>query len=207
MAAIAYIGGGGIGKKTATAGTRIRFLLGGNGRFSRLFTHLINIRVVTSTTAHVLTVLRGMDRAEVASDLAAAGTALVVTKALLDGAGNAIAANDLLAIRLDNGDWHLSTISAWDSGTKTATLNTAIPTGRTAKKGAQVVSYGVQSDSGHADFTFDLAVSTTNQFPAVAMDGSSLVRATAPGEPLLIDIDNGTAASTVSNGQFGYSKA
>jgi hypothetical protein len=53
---------------------------------------------------------------------------------------------------------------------------------------------------------FDLTASTTNQFPAVAVDAISLARASAPGEPLMIDIDNATNASTVAYTNWGYAK-
>ena len=203
MSSIRMIGGDGYGKKTAAANTRIQFLVGGVGS---LFTHLLNIRIATLATAHVLTVMRGGSRSKVTSDLAAAGTALVVDDALTDGDGNAIAANDLLAVQLDNGTWHLSLVTSWTAGTLTLVLTTAIPTGRTARRGARVVNYGVAGDTWHSLRQFDLAASSTNQFPAVAGAVESLVRASAPGEPLLIDIDNPTNASTVATTSVGYAK-
>lgn len=204
MSSIRMIGGDGYGKKTAAANTRIQYLVGGVGS---LFTHLLNIRVATLATAHVLTVMRGASRTKVTTDLAAAGTSLVIDEALTDGDGNAIAANDLVAVQLDNGTWHLSLVTSWTVGTLTLVLTTAIPTGRTARRGARVVNYGVAGDTWHSLRQFDLAASSTNQFPAVAGAVESLVRASAPGEPLLIDIDNATNASTVATTSVGYAKA
>lgn len=201
---ILFVGGAGYGKKTEAAGTSIRQLIGGVGS---LFTHLLNIRIATLGTAHVLTVMRGASRTKTTTDLAAAGTSLVVDAALTDGDGNAIAASDCVAVQLDNGTWHFSTVTSWTPGTLTIVLATAIPTGRTARRGGKVVCYGVAGDTYHTDYKFDLAASSTNQFPEVAGAVVSIVRASAPGEPLLTDIDNGTAASTIKATNVGYAKA
>lgn len=200
---IHFRGGDGYGKKTETAGTRIQKLLGGYGG-SSLFTHVLNMRYTAQGTAHTLTLMRGASRGRVASDLAAAGTALVSDVALTDGAGNAPANLDFVAVRLDNGDWHLSRISAWSAATLTLTLETAIPTGRTAKKGARIVMYGVAGDAMHADRQFTGTASATTNFPVLAGQELSLCRATAPGEPILFDSDNATAAGTLEYAQVGY---
>src|SRR4051812_6920332 len=120
------LGGDGYGKLTQTAGTRIRLLVGGAGG---LFTHLNNLRYTSAGTAHTVTIMRDASTAKAASALAAAGTALIVDTALTDGDGNIPANLDCFAVKLNTGEWHFSTISAWNAGTKTATLNTAIPTG------------------------------------------------------------------------------
>lgn len=204
MSSIRMIGGDGYGKKTAAANTRIQYLVGGVGS---LYTNLLNIRVATGVTAHILTVMRGASRTKITTDLAAAGTSLVIDEALTDGDANAIAANDLVAVQLDNGSWHLSLVTSWTVGTLTLVLTTAIPTGRTAKRGARVVNYGVPGDTYHALRQFDLTASATNQLPAVAGAVESLCRSAAPGEPLLLDIDNATNASTVAYANVGYAKA
>jgi hypothetical protein len=198
-----YITGGGRGKLTQTAGTRIQALIGGVGKF---FTCVTNFRVTTAGTAHTVTLMRGASRTSVATELAAAGTALVVAAALTDGAGAAIAANDLVGVRLDDGSWHLSVVSAWTSGTLTITLATAIPTGRTAKKGALVVNYGVAGDAFHSAHQHNSGAGATNNFPAVAVDAAPLVHGTGAGEPILLDIDNATAASTLEQCSFGCMK-
>lgn len=204
-----FIGGEGIGKKTATAGTRIKALIGGNVK--SFFTHLLNIRITTGATAHTLTVMRAPPgtgfRSRVTSDLAAAGTALVVDDDLTDADGNALAANDYVAVKLDNGTWHLSLASGWDGPTNTITLATAIPTGRSAKRGAQVVSFGAHGDTYHATQQFASASGATNNIPALAGQDFSLIRAACEGEPLLLDIDNGTNASTIDYANCGYAKA
>lgn len=198
-----YLTGSGRGKLTQTAGTRIQWLMGGLGN---LFTHINFLRVTTGATAHTITLMRGASRTTCATALAAAGTALVVAAALTDGAGNAIAANDFIGIRLDNGDWHLTSISAWDAPTLTATLTTAIPTGRSVLKGARVTCYGVAGDAMHSSYQLNSGAGATNNWPAVTTEGSSLVKATYKGEPIMIDIDNATNASTLEACSWGGTK-
>lgn len=197
------IGGGGIGKSTQAAGTRIREILGGAGG---LFTHLRNFQYTPGATTHLATVMRDASSAKAASALAAAGTALVVDTALTDGDTNAIAANDVLAIKLNTGEWHLSTISAWSAGTKTATLNTAIPTGKSVLKGAPVFCYGVEGDTFHAKNTFDLTTGATRTFPNTDTGEVSLTRARSPGAPLIISSDNATNAGTLNYANWLFAK-
>jgi hypothetical protein len=201
---ITFLGGDGKTKLTAAANTRIQIACGGYG--GDLFTHILNFRYTPGATTHTGTFMRGASRAKVASDLAAAGTALVLDAAVTDGAGNAPANLDVFAVRLDNGDWHVSTISAWSAGTLTATLNTAIPTGRTAKKGAKVVCYGVAGDTMHNQNQVTLTTGSTFQLPVLAGQHVSIVRASAPGEPIIFDSDNATNAGTVDAVQWGYAK-
>lgn len=202
--ALVSIGGGGFGKLTQTAGTRIQKLAGNPPK--HLFSHLTNLRVTTGATAHTVTLMGRASKSTAASALAAAGTALVVVDALTDGDANAPASGDAIAVKLDNGDWHLSLISGWNSGTKTLTLSTAIPTGRSVVYGAAVLCYGAAGDTYHSKNQIASGAGATNNFPAVSIDGNSIFRAPYPGEPLLIDIDNGTNASTIEYGSFGYAR-
>lgn len=197
------IGGGGIGKATEAAGTRIRAILGGAGG---LFTHLRNFQYTPGATTHLATVMRDASGAKAASALAAAGTALVVDTALTDGDGNAIAANDVLAIKLNDGTWHLSTISAWSAGTKTATLNTAVPTNKSVLKGAPVFCYGVEGDTFHAKNTFDLTTGATRTFPNTDTGEVSLTRGRSPGAPLILSSDNATNAGTLNYANWLFAK-
>lgn len=197
------LGGDGVGAVTATAGTRIRKILGGVGG---LFTHLLGFQYTPGATTHTGTVMRDASGAKAASALAAAGTALVVDTALTDGDGNAIAANDVLAIKLNTGEWHLSTISAWNSGTKTATLNTAIPTGKSVLKGAPVFCYGVEGDTWHSDRTFTLTTGATRTFPNTDVGDVSLTRGRSPGAPLIFSSDNATNAGTLIYANVFYAR-
>jgi hypothetical protein len=197
------IGGGGVGRVTQAAGTRIRAVLGGAGG---LYTHCTNFRYTAAGTAHLGTLMRDASNANAASVLAAAGTSLVVDKALTDGDGNAPANLDVFVIRLNDGSWHLSTISGWTAGTKTAVLNTAIPANKSVLKGAPVFCYGVAGDTFQLGNTFTLTASATTNFPNQSGTDSSLTRGRSPGAPLVFDSDNATAAGTLEYANFMYAK-
>jgi hypothetical protein len=197
------LGGDGYGKLTQTAGTRIRLLVGGVGG---LFTHLNNLRYTSAGTAHTLTIMRDASVAKAASALAAAGTSLVVDTALTDGDGNAIAASDVVAVKLNTGEWHLSVVTSWTANTKTIVLTTAIPAGKSVLKGAPVACYGVAGDTFHASRQLLPAVSVTTNYPVVSGDDVSLCRSRSPGVPLLIDSDNPTAAGTLEMANVLYAK-
>lgn len=203
MLALQAIAAFGRGKLTATAGTRIRALVPGDPHG---FTYLTFLRYTAAGTAHTLTMMRGMSFSRAAAAVAEAGTSLVVEDALTDGAGNAIAANDLLAIELANGDWFLGTVSTWTSGTKTVVLSAgpAAGTGGIAI-GARVVSYGVAGDSGHANYTLTGTASATTNYPAVANAGP-LAKSTTRNEPIIVDSDNATAAGTLEAVSAVYGK-
>ena len=201
---ILYTGGEGYGKLTQTAGTRIQLLMGGVGG---KFTNLINMSYTAGTTAHTITIMRGQSRTTVNGAVAGGGTSVVVNAALLKGDGITVpAANDSVGIRLSNGTWFLSTISAYNSTTLTYTLNTAIPSGLKVLNGAKFVLFGVAGDSWHASYTFAAAASATTNFPALAGQDMSVCRASYPGEPLMFDSNNATAAGTLNNAEVGYSR-
>lgn len=197
------LGGDGYGKQTQTAGTRIRLLVGGVGG---LFTHIANLRYTAAGTAHTGTMMRDASSAKAASALAAAGTSLVVDTALTDGDGNAIAASDVVAVKLNTGEWHLSVVTSWTAGTKTIVLTTAIPANKSVLKGAPVFCYGVAGDTFHSTRQLTLTASATTNFPAVASEGVSLCRGRSPGAPILFDSDNATAAGTLEMANVFYSK-
>lgn len=195
-----FITGDGVATKTQTAGTRINAVLGGGPGF----THLVNLRYTDTGTAHTLTIMRGASRAKVTTAVAAAGTSLVLDAALTDGAGNAVAANDYVAVQLDNGTWHLSLVTSWTAATLTLVLTTAVPTGRSILAGGKIVCYGVAGDAMHADqqYTGGAGSSAVN-VPAVAGGVMSLCKAPKPNEPLIFDSNNATNAGTLNYANVG----
>lgn len=184
----------GRGKKTATAGTRIRALVPGD---KHGYTYVTFFRYTVSTTAHTLTLMRGQSYGKATAAVAAGGTSLAVDTALLDGAGNAIAANDVVAYELAGGGWGLDTVSGWDAATKTITLTSGPATGSGGiAVGGKVVSFGVAGDANHADYQFASGTSTTASFPAVANAGP-LCKGATLNDPVVFDSDNATAAGTL----------
>lgn len=187
----------GRGKRTETAGTRIRALVPGdpNG-----FTYLTFVRYTAGATGHTLTMMRGQTHAKAAASAAAAAVAIVVDTAMLDGAGNALAAADLVAIELDDGSWHLGIVDTggWNGTTKTITLTsgTAIPAGRSVPAGAAVISYGVAGDANHANYTLTAGSGATTNYPAVANAGP-LAKSPYRNSPIIVDSDNASNAGTI----------
>lgn len=195
-----FVTGGGVAKKTANAGTRIQFPIGGDYGF----THMVNMRYTDTGTSHTLTIMRGASRGKVLGDVAAGATSVIVDTALTDGAGNAIAASDLIAAQLDNGTWHVSQVTSWTASTLTIVLTTAVPTGRTIKDRSKIVCYGVAGDAMHADQQYvGGAASSAVNTPAVAGAVLSHCKATGSNEPLLFDSDNSTNAGTVNYINYG----
>lgn len=206
MLALNAIAAFGRGKATATAGTRIRALVPGD---EHGYTYLTFVRYTAAGTAHTVTMMRGQSFSSAAAAAAAAAVAVTVNDALLDGAGNALAAADVVAIELDNGDWHLGVIDTggWNGTTKVLTLTagTAIPAGRSVPVGARVISYGVAGDSGHAAYTLTAGASATTNYPAVANAGP-LCKSYSRHEPIIVDSDNATAAGTLEAVSAVYAK-
>ncbi len=191
---------GGAGKKTATAGTRIQYVVPGRGN---VFTHVLRFRYTVAGTAHTLTLMKGVDRTTISEDAAASQAVVKVTRALLDGGGNALAANDLVTIKQPNGDWAFATVSSVADAGLTITLSASLSFA--IKKNAAIVNFGVPGDSIHTPMQFNSSTSTTKDFPATAIPGSIAV-GNAPNEPIIFDSDNGTAAGTLEDIQFGYSR-
>lgn len=197
---INFFSGDGIAKQTQNAGTRIQRALGGGPGF----THLVNMRYTDSGTAHTLTIMRGASRAKVASAVAAGGTSVITDVGLVDGAGNVIAASDVVAIQLDNGTWHVSTVSSYTAATLTIVLATAIPTGRSVLVGAKIVNYGAAGDAMHAQQQYvSVATSTAVNVPAVTGAVLSLCKASGGSEPLIFDSDNASNAGTLNYANVG----
>lgn len=179
-------------KKTESAGTVINLLIPGK---PGLYTYLTYMGYTDAGTAHTLGILRSTGETTASAALAAAGTSLVL-KADPGPSGNGIAASDYIAIELDDGSWHLSLVTSWTSGTLTAVLTTAIPTGRSVEAGAKVAFFGVIGDSDHdnSKVTGGTGSAITN-FPAVANQGVLAVSRTV-NDPILLQSNNASNAGT-----------
>jgi hypothetical protein len=195
-------GGFGRGQATEAAATRIRVLLPGK---RRNYTYLTFLQYKSLGTAHTVTIMRGQSYTTCATAVAEAGTALVVTSALLDGAGNALAANDLVAFECVDGSWQVDIIAGWVVGTKTITLAVGPATGSGGiAVGGRVISYGIAGDSGHAAYTLLPPVSATTNFPPVL--SGPLARSRQKNEPIILDSDNATAAGIFMQSNVVYSR-
>lgn len=186
----------GFGRKTQTAGTVITQVCPGK---RGCFTYVTFMRYTNAATDHLLTLMRSASNGLVTTAVAAAGTAVIVDTALTDGGTNAIAANDYISIEMDDGTFHTDIVSAWNSSTKTITLTTAVPTGRSILAGAKVWCYGVPGDSYHAAYQFDpITANASANFPAVANYGP-LIKSRTKGEPIIFYSGNATNAGTLES--------
>ena len=200
---INFITGDGIYNKTAVAGTRIQTPIGGLS--TKMFTHLTSLSYTPGTingaVDHTITAMRGASHSSVVSDVAAAGTSVPTSAKLTDGDGNDIAASDVLAMQMDDGRWHVSTVSTLDTPKTTITLTTAVPTGRTLLQGSKIINYGVAGDTIHARHQI---ACVGGQEKVVGGGGDSYLKAFSTSEPIVIDSPNTSYAGTINYATAGY---
>lgn len=192
-------------------------------------THIQRAVATTSTTAHILTVLRPLNK--VTTTAAAAAAQAVINISADPGnytgirtADNAIAASDWVAYQCIDGTWVVDLVSSVSSLAITMTNN--VPTSGVAS-GAEFWFFGIETDSNPCDATvhprYTCTASSTNVFgsydAAVGWQGSiqapnsslfsaSLLHAdmkTGKGHPLLLVVDNATAAGTLEEVVAFYS--
>lgn len=190
--------GDGMGKATATAGTAIvAYANARNGRY----THVLKFASTAGATAHTGTLMRDASGTTLSSSAAASQAVVNVTAALTDGGGNAIAANDYVAVQLDNSNWHVTTFSS--AATLAYTLGANLPAA--AASGNKIFCYGVIGDAFHDNYDYTLTASATVVVPSGDVTGS-IVRGRSIGAPVLFYNGNATNASTLEYMMWGYSK-
>jgi hypothetical protein len=187
------------GYKTATAATAITLQIDGkNGK--RLA--LIDLRYTCAATAHLLSLMYAKDAAaypgssrNVSSALAAISQAhIIVTTAPRDPAGNAAAANDVVAYQVSDGTWEWNTIASISGSDITLNTNLA----KACPAGAKVLILGVVGDLAR----FDLAAvaSVQNKYG----EGRICIVHPYTGEPFYFYSPNGTNAGSLDNICMGY---
>jgi hypothetical protein len=183
------------GKKTEAAGTIIqRNVPGQDGRSLAL----MELLVTTQGTAHTLSLMyaAGTGTRIAAAQAEASGQAtLLCDAAPKDPAGNAAASGDVIAYQLSNGTWEFNTVSSLASNDITLTNNIGSPG---IALGGKVRIMGVVADG--AVIQFPLAASTDNHYGL----GELVAVHPYPSDPWVLQIDNGTAASTLKNAVFAY---
>ena len=179
---------------TESAGTAItEEIQGQNGK--RLA--LIAYTGVTAGTAHTLSFMypgtSTGSRNTTSAAAAASQKVINVTNSPLDPAGNAAAANDIVAYQCTDGSWEFNTIASVSTKAITHSTNLA----KAVASGARYVIFGVQGDNSSMQFA--LAASTTN-----SADGKIIAVSPYKGDPLYVHIGNATAASKIYNMLFAY---
>ena len=201
-AGILMIGGGGVGKITATAGTAIQYLIPGRGS---MYTHLLHFSYTTSTTAHTITIQKGVDWTVPAITALSGQTKIVLKKVnLQNGTPTNIASGDLLAIQNPDSTWSLYTVSSLAADGVTVTLTTNLS--QTITPNERIVSLGQATQTAHANNTYPTTASSTQEFPNSNFVGS-LQRSVQQREPLLFNSNNLTVAGILNNLQWGYTRS
>lgn len=177
------------------------------------YTALTFAEITVSTTAHILTVMKPLGSTTLTADAAASQAVISIAADPGDYTGyrtsdNAIAANDYVVLEMPDGTFVADTVSSVSS--LDITLTTNLPTGG-MKSGSTVWFYGIETDTN----PFDALAHARYTLPA----SSTVVYGNAPGEaicgffgsnrreePILLIIDNGTAASTLERVQVAYSQ-
>jgi len=180
---------------TETADTAItEEIQGQNGK--RLA--LLAFEVVTSTTPHTLLLMypgtSSGSRNTTSAAAAASQKVINVTETPLDPAGNAAAANDIVAYQCTDGTWEFNTIAS--VSTKAITHGTNLA--KAVASGAKYRIFGVAGDNYSHQIT--LTASTTNKNADIPITAVNPYK----GDPWYVYIANATAASKIMNMLFAY---
>lgn len=239
MSSNRHLGAWSFGRKTASAGTAftqlippwcgpkgsppLMYSVDGAGKPNWLkggsaVTVVNRLEYVVGATAHQLAILRPLNWAVVASDLAANGTALVlltdpgaystafkrplpsgITKPA-SAANNAVAGSDYVCVQLKDGSWHLSVVTSVSS--LTLTLTTAVPnvSGGGVTAGAICFFFGVVGDTDPATGAVQPNWTTSTSASQVFLNEgpAGIMSSVFPGDPLLFYSPNGTNAGELA---------
>jgi hypothetical protein len=182
-------GGNVFGTATATAGTVINAIVPPR---RDAIARVPQLRYTAAGTAHAITGMRSIGRTKVAA-AGASGQAVVTVQANPGPAGNALAANDWLAIRHGDGVTRLYQVSSITGTAVTMTASLAA----TVAVGDDIWMFGAVSDTDprigtpHPQFAAAANATTT-----LADDTTGVLCSHAKDEPLLLQSNNVTAAGS-----------
>jgi hypothetical protein len=209
------------GKKTAAAGTAYTYFIEPTNNAQAIIRFL---QFTVLGTAHTLTVMRPLSSQQVSGQsqrcscyltAAAAASQAVININQNPGtytayfpdtpttANNGIAANDYVAFQYPNGNWSVDTVSS--VSTLAITLTGNLGTGGLAAA-APVWFFGITTDTnpydGQAHPAYNLFA---NSSPLnIGSEGCEVASTFRVGEPLLLYVNNATAASVLERGIAEY---
>jgi hypothetical protein len=131
-----------------------------------------------SESADSVYFMRVGSRTTASAAVASGLTTVVCSAALTDPAGNAIAASDVIALKMDDGTLHWTTVASWAATTLTVVVNDAIDD--TMAAGNEIYCLGVYSDSGHMRFKLTASTQSVKE-----IDGG-IFYADAKGDPMRV---------------------
>ena len=209
------------GKVTAAAGTAYTFLVEPMNNAEAMLRFL---QFTVLGTAHTLTVMRPLSSQQVSGQsqrcscyltaAAAAAQAVIninqdpgVYTAYFSGtpsvANNVIAANDYVAVKLVDGTWQVGVVSS--VATLAITLTANLGTGGAASA-APVWFFGITTDTNPYDGKAHPAYNLfANSAPLnIGAEDAPIASTFRVGEPLLLYVNNATAASVLERGIAEY---
>ena len=193
---------------------------------STAWTHVSQILYTTSTTQHNVYVMRPLNWTYLTAAVAknttvfnvAADPGVYSTNYKYPTAGgvppcqaadNAIAANDYVAFQYVDGTWQLDTVASVSSLAITLTTGTANRTGATVAANSPFFFFGIQTDVDPADGVAHWHTTTTastNRAALIADYFSGGIQSWHPGDPMVIYVDNLTAAGALDLASGFYQK-
>lgn len=182
------------GTKTASAGTVItRVIPPKTGARTRA----TGFSYIAAATAHTLSFMVCMDGTTALTTDAESGQAVINLNRLPQASdGSAIAANDWVVLRYEDGSWSEHMVSSLSGLAVTLSANL------TAKvlSGSTVYFMGAPAD--HANRQFTCAASVTTQI--VGSPTAPLAAGAAVGSPMVVHSNNATNAGTLTWLSFAY---
>ena len=155
---------------------------------------LIGYAVTAAATAHTLSIMYAGGTRTTTSAAAATGQKVInVTDAPKDPAGNAIAANDIVAYQVTGGTWEFNTVASLATLAVTHGTNVAVA----VLSGAAYRIFGVVGDG--ALYAFNIAASAQT-----SAYGSIYAIAPHKGDPLYVSDNNATNAGSIDHMLFAY---
>jgi hypothetical protein len=187
------VGGGGFGTLTQAFGTVISRLVPPR---SGAFTRITKVVYTAAGTAHTITVMRHIGTRVKLTSAASINQAVINLSADPGNTGNAIAANDWIALRHDDGITRLHRVSSVSTLAITLTANLTVA----ASANQPVWFFGAVGDTdpkiGEAHNALAGIASATTTYED-APDGAGLFSSHASFEPILVQSNNATAAGTL----------
>lgn len=211
-----------IPRQTQTAGTPIVALVPPR-KWKR--TKLSYLQYTSGATAHTMTLMKELSRVKAYAAVAGGGTTLVLTqdpglysalpewlgRGITPGtANNAIAANDYIAYQCIDGSWEFNKVSAAAAGAVSGTVSltvTAVGNSGIAA-GATVYYFGASGDTdphyNRAHSQLKPTASATTTYPSAAGGATVVEQSYHMESPILVFVDNITAAGTLDYGNAVY---
>jgi len=184
------------GKHSETAATIIQENIQGKDGVTAC---MLRAAVTTGATAHTLSFMYAEGTGtRVSCPLGAAITQKVINVDIApkDPAGNATAANDVIAYQVTGGAWEFNTVASLATLAITLTNNIAVA----LLPGAKIRIFGIIADGAVQTLTL-----TANGAPNNFGDGGDpIIVCPYVGDPMVVQINNATNASTLEHMLWAY---